>query len=75
MDMLTLLPEHAVGATLDTATAEHTLVVINADAVAEGHTSDTQPLTLPMTGSPAFGMMISPTSGSIVLMAASSLEI
>lgn len=73
--MLALLPEHAVGTTLDTATAEHTLVMINTDAVAEGNTSDTHVLTLPMTGSPAFGMMISPTSGSMVRMAASSLEI
>jgi hypothetical protein len=74
MDTFTVFPEYSVRTTLNTAAAEHALVVIDADAIAEGDASDTQCSTLPMMGSPAFGMIISPISGSMVRMAASSLE-
>jgi hypothetical protein len=74
MDTFTVFPEHAVRTTLNTAAAEHALVVINADAIAEGDAPDTHCSTLPMMGSPAFGIIISPISGSMVRMAASSLE-
>jgi hypothetical protein len=74
MDMLTLFPEYSIRTALNTASAEHALVMVNANAVAEWDTSDTHAITLPMIGSPALGMKISPISGSIVRMAASSLE-
>jgi hypothetical protein len=74
MDTFTVFPEHSVRTTLDTAAAEHALVMINGNTIMEGDASDTHCSILPMMGSPAFGMIISPTSGSMVLIAASSLE-
>ena len=68
-------PEDAVRAVLDTAPAGHAPVLVDLDLEPEGDTADTHATTLPITGSPAFGIRTSAMSGSIRRMAASSLEI
>lgn len=67
--------EDTIRAAFNAPPAQHTLVMVNADLIPERDTPDTHTRNLPIVGSPAFGMEISSTSGSIVRMAASSLDI
>jgi len=74
-DCITVVSEHTIGAVFHATPAEHALVGIDLNFVAEGDTTYRHAITLPMTGSPAFGIVIASTSGSIRRIAASSLEI
>ncbi|MDK2826900.1 MAG: hypothetical protein PWQ44_2080, partial [Methanolobus sp.] len=70
-----LYPVNTIGTVIDTAHTFHTLVTVDADLVLKWNTTETHSTTLPITGSPALGIYIVSTSGSIVRIAASSLEI
>src|SRR5690606_6833422 len=74
MDLFTFLPEHPVWTTINTSSAKHALVTVHADAVSERDAPDAHYCALPMIGSPARGMVMSPTPGSKVRIAASSLD-
>ena len=74
MDLFTFLPEHPVWTTINTSSAKHALVTVHTDTVTERDASDADYCALPMIGSPARGMVMSPTPGSMVLIAASSLD-
>src|SRR5512139_2783575 len=74
MDLFALLAEYSVRTTFDTSSAEHALVMIHADAITERDAPDAHYRDLPMIGSPALGIVISPTFGSMVRIAASSLH-
>lgn len=75
MDPVIFHPEDTVRTILYAPPAEHALVMVNRDPELRRDTSNRHVLTLPMTGSPARGMVIFSTSGSITRIAASSLEI
>jgi hypothetical protein len=75
MDPVIFHPEDAIWTILYAPPAEHALVMVHRDAEFRRDTSNRHVLTLPMTGSPARGMLIFSTSGSIIRIAASSLEI
>src|SRR5208283_402449 len=74
IDFGVLFTEHAIRAVLDTATAVHATLGVKLDLEAERDAADAHATTLPITGSPAFGMLTSPISGTILRIAASSLE-
>jgi len=67
-------PVDAVGAALDAPPALHAPDGVDADPVAGREASDHHATTLPITGSPAAGIVIDSTQGSIARIAASSLE-
>ena len=67
--------EYIVRTILHATTAEHALVMVNRDTKFGWNTPDRHINTLPTIGSPARGMVMSSTSGSITLIAASSLDI
>jgi hypothetical protein len=62
-------------AVFNTSTTKHALFLVNLDFEFEWDTSDTHETILPMTGSPARGILTDFMSGSMVRIAASSLEI
>jgi hypothetical protein len=62
-------------AVFNTSTTKHALLLINLHFEFEGDATDTHETILPMTGSPARGMVTDSISVSMVRIAASSLEI
>ncbi len=76
-DPVAILPEYTVGAVLNAPLAFHTPLPIDCDPVTKWHAAEVTAhgATLPITGSPAAGMVIDSTFGSIARIAASSLDI
>ncbi len=74
-DPVVFFTENAIRTVLDTATAIHAPFSVQIYLKPERDTADTHAITLPMTGSPAFGILTSSIAGSILRIAASSLEI
>ena len=73
-DPVVLFPENAVRTVLDTTAAVHATLGVQIHFEPERDTADTHAITLPITGSPAFGILTSSIAGSILRIAASSLE-
>ena len=73
-DFFVFLPEDTVRTVLDAPAADHAPLRVDTHPELERDTADTHAITLPITGSPAFGIAIFSISGSIVRIAASSLE-
>ncbi|KAF5044569.1 hypothetical protein DSECCO2_490390 [anaerobic digester metagenome] len=74
-DAVAVPSEYAVGAVLDASPAFHAPLPVDGDPVPERHAADVAAhgATLPMTGSPAPGLVIDSTPGSMVRIAVSSL--
>ncbi len=72
-DPVVLLPVHAVRAVLNAPAADHTAFRIDRDPEPQRDAANCHAYTFPMTGSPAFGIVMESTSGSIRRIAASSL--
>jgi hypothetical protein len=73
-DNAVLHPEYPVGTVFNTPPTCHALLLVNAHPEFHRYGADTHAISLPITGDPALGIIIRSTSGSIVLIAASSLD-
>ena len=75
-DPVAIAPEDAVGAVIDASFALHALLAVDRDPISQRHAADVAAhgATLPITGSPAAGMVIDSIFGSMTRIAASSLD-
>ncbi len=62
-DCVAIFSEHPIRAVVHTALAEHALVGIDLDFISKRDAAYCHAITLPMTGSPAFGIVIVSISG------------